>query len=100
LGACPAPDVLQPNIEALVIQGHEVPRRMPHRTRQPSPGLQEYVTYIVKHPVSKVLSYDKLSLDHLASLIFISKALKPKSFQEAQSCCMAAGYNKRIECTC
>jgi hypothetical protein len=60
----------------------------------------EYVTYIVKHPVSKVLLYDKLSLDLRASLTFISKALEPKSFQEAQSRCMAAGYDKRIECTC
>jgi hypothetical protein len=33
LGVCPAPDVLQPNIETLVIQGDEIPRRMTHRTR-------------------------------------------------------------------
>jgi hypothetical protein len=64
LGVCPTPDVLQPSIEAPVIQGDEVPRRMSHITHQTPPKLQEYVTYIVKHPVSKVLSYDKLSSDH------------------------------------
>jgi len=61
LGACPALDVLQLIIKAPTIQGDEVPRRMSHRTRQPSPRLQEYVTYTVKHLVFKVLSYDKLS---------------------------------------
>jgi hypothetical protein len=83
LGACPAPDVLQPSIEAPVIQGDEVPKRMSHRTRQPPPKLQEYVTYTIKHRVYKVLSYDKLSSDHRAFLTSISEEHEPKSFQEA-----------------
>ena len=34
------PDIIvQPSIEAPVIQGDEVPRRMSHRTRQPPPRL-------------------------------------------------------------
>jgi hypothetical protein len=80
LGACPAPDVLQPSIKALTIQVDEVPRRMSHKTRQPPPRLQEYVTYTIKHPVSKILSYDKLSSDHRAFLTSISEEHEPKSF--------------------
>jgi hypothetical protein len=52
-----------------------------HITRQTPPRLQEYVTYTVKHPVSKVLSYDKLSSDHRAFLTSISEEHEPKSFQ-------------------
>jgi hypothetical protein len=80
LGACPTPDVLQPSIEAPTIQGDEVPRRMSYRTRQPPPRLQEYVTYTVKHPVPKILSYDKLSSDHRAFFTSISEEHEPKSF--------------------
>jgi hypothetical protein len=80
LGACLALDVLHPSIKAPAIQSDEVLRRMYHKTRQPLLRLQEYVTYIVKHPVSKVLSYDKLSSDHRAFLTSISKEHEPKSF--------------------
>jgi hypothetical protein len=58
---------------------------MSHITRQPLPRLQEYVTHTVKHPISKVLSYDKLFPDHRAFLTSISEEHKPQSFQEAQS---------------
>jgi hypothetical protein len=88
LGACLALDVLQLIIKAPVIQGDEVPRRMSYRTRQPSPRLQEYVTYIVKHPVFKVLSYDKLSQ--------ITEHSSPPSLKN----CVAAGYDRRTMCTC
>jgi len=62
LGACLALDVLHPSIEAPAIQGDEVPRRMYHRTRQPLLRLQEYVTYIIKHPVSKWIETEPMSM--------------------------------------
>jgi transcriptional regulator with GAF, ATPase, and Fis domain len=47
--------------------------------------VQEYVTYNVKHPISKVLLYDKLSSNHKVFLTFISEDHEPKTFQGAQS---------------
>jgi hypothetical protein len=47
--------------------------------------LQEYVTYNVKHPFYRFMSYDQLSSNHRAFLTSISKDYEPKTFQEAQS---------------
>jgi uncharacterized phage-like protein YoqJ len=73
-------------MEAFIIQSDQaISRRTSHRNHQPPPRLQDYVTYNVKHSISKVLLYDKLSSDHRAFLTSISEDHEPKTFQEAQS---------------
>ncbi|KAG6767700.1 hypothetical protein POTOM_028914 [Populus tomentosa] len=62
-----------------------VTRRVSIRPRQPPSRMQDYVTYNVRYPVSKFMSYHRLSPTHSAFLTSISNVHEPKSFKEAQS---------------
>jgi hypothetical protein len=62
-----------------------VTRRVSIRTRQPPSRMQDYVTYNVRYPISKFMSYHRLSPTHSAFLTSISNVHEPKNFKEAQS---------------
>jgi len=47
--------------------------------------MQDYVTYNVRYPISKFMSYHRLSPTHSAFLTSISNVHEPKNFKEAQS---------------
>jgi hypothetical protein len=60
-------------------------RRVSLRTRQAPSRMQDYVTYNVKYPISRFMSYHRLSPSHSAFLTSISAVQEPKTFHEAQS---------------
>jgi hypothetical protein len=60
-------------------------RRVSLRTYQPPSRMQDYVTYSVRYPISRFVSYHRLSPTHSAFLTYISNVYEPKSFKEAQS---------------
>jgi len=62
-----------------------VTRRVSIRTRQPPSCMQDYVTYNVRYPISKFMSYHRLSPTHSAFLTSISNVHEPKNFKKAQS---------------
>ena len=49
-----------------------VPKRVSIRTHQPPSCMQDYVTYNVRYPISKLMSYHRLSPTHSAFLTSIS----------------------------
>ncbi|XP_070660481.1 uncharacterized protein [Malus domestica] len=59
------------------------PRRNPTRDRHPPLRLQEYVTYTARHPISKALTYKKLSPSHVAFLHQLSTNDEPRNVNEA-----------------
>ena len=61
------------------------PRRNPTRDRHPPLRLQEYVTYHTRHPISKALTYQRLSTSHATYLNQLSTYTEPKSFNDAAS---------------
>jgi len=60
-------------------------RRVSLRTRQASSRMQDYVTYNVKYPISRFMSYHRLSPSYSAFFTSISAIQEPKTFYEAQS---------------
>ena len=59
--------------------------RVSFRTRQASSRMQDYVTYNVKYPISRFMSYHQLSPSYSAFFTSISAVQEPKTFHEAQS---------------
>jgi len=55
------------------------------QTRHPYTKLQDYVAHTIRYPITKFLTYQILSLLHIAFLTAISSVHDPKNFQEAQS---------------
>ncbi|KAM1141035.1 hypothetical protein ACFX19_041751 [Malus domestica] len=61
----------------------QVIRRNPPRTRKPPTRLQDYVTYVLRYPITECISLDEFSKSHAAFLCEIDKHREPRSFQEA-----------------
>ena len=59
------------------------PRRNPSRARKPPLKLQDFVSYTSKYPISKYMSYSKLSSTHNAYLSAIDHSHEPQTFEDA-----------------
>ena len=57
----------------------------PPRDRHLPIKLQYYVAHIVRYPLTKSLTYQRLSPSHTAFLTAITNIHEPKNFQEAQN---------------
>ena len=60
-------------------------RRVSLRTRQASSRMQDYITYNVKYPISRFMSYHRLFPSYSVFLTSISAIQEPKTFHEVQS---------------
>jgi hypothetical protein len=59
------------------------PRRNPSRVRQPPPRLQEYETYVPRHPLGQTVFSNKVSSSHFVFLSKLSSEAEPRTFEEA-----------------
>ena len=58
------------------------PRRNPTRNRHPPLRLQEYIMYNARHPISKALTYKKLSTSHATFINQLSTNVEPRNLNE------------------
>jgi Reverse transcriptase (RNA-dependent DNA polymerase) len=59
------------------------PIKRSSREVQPSTRLRDFVTYTVNCPIQKIISYDKISIDHKTYLSSTSKEKEPTQYSEA-----------------
>ncbi|KAK9911784.1 hypothetical protein M0R45_035674 [Rubus argutus] len=59
------------------------PRRNPLRVRQPPPRLQEYETYVPRHPLGQTVFSNKVLSPHFIFLSKLSSEAEPRTFEEA-----------------
>ncbi|KAM2379836.1 hypothetical protein ACFX1X_041063 [Malus domestica] len=72
------PSEAQPNQQAI-----SAPRRNPTQDGHPPVRLQEYVTYIARHPIFVAISYHRFSYSHASFLNKLSHTFETRNFHEA-----------------